>query len=248
MASASQTIVLITGANIGIGYATAKLLTQLSSSYHVILCSRDLSKGKAALAEIRALPDIKGTLSLLQLEVTSDESVTAAVATVEKDFGRVDVLINNAGTGAWESTAVLEKCKVSFETNALGAVRVTEAFKPLVLASKIGRIIFVSSGQGSISKLLDPANPWKQMRGVSYRMSKAAMNMAAAEYMLELQGKAKVFVMCPGFVHTNLRRDAEPRPGALPAETSAETLRSIIEGERDEDMQKLIAKEGIYAW
>ena len=220
----------------------------MSANYHVIVGSRSLEKGQQAANEIEA-GDIKGSLSLVQLDVTSESSIQAAGATVEKDHGRLDVLINNAGTGSWEAETLVEKIKVCFETNALGAVLVTEAFKPLLLRSERARIIFVSSGAGSVSRTLDSNSPNSNVRALPYRMSKAAMNMAMAEYQAELRDQGVVVqAMSPGFVHTNLRRDKEPLPGTLPAETAAETLLSMMEGKRDTDSNKLIRREGVNEW
>ena len=264
----SKTIVLITGANIGVGKATAAVLASSSPNYHVILTSRSEEKGTAALHELQASGTLQGTLSWQQLDVTSDASIAAAAAAVEKDYGRVDVLINNAAHGGMETmqAPMRQHFTEVIDTNTVGPVLVTEAFKHLLLKSEggKGRVIFVSSGLGSVGRKLNPASPDSVLRLFSegtppllgdvlaYRVSKAGLHMVAAHYHVELKDAGvKVHVLCPGFVATNLRRDKEPLPTALPPETSGRTIKGIIEGERDADLGKFVhcnEGEGTYPW
>ena len=96
---ASPKVVLITGANNGIGYETVKIFLQSPKPYHVYLGSRSLQKGQDAIAKIRAeVPATTNTVEVLQVDVNSDESIEKAAAVVEKEQGRLDTLINNAGT------------------------------------------------------------------------------------------------------------------------------------------------------
>ena len=252
MASA-KTIVLITGATSGVGLATAAHLARASAGYHVLVAGRTLSKSQQAISSVESSTannqPLKGTLSPLELEVTSESSISAAASAVQKTHGRLDILINNAGVGGFESQSLPDKIRACFEANALGAVMVTEAFQPLLLKSDNARIIFVSSGQGSVNRKLDPTSPTRSLKGLHYRMSKAAMNMAMAEYQVDLEDKGvKVYAMCPGYVHSNIRREKEAAPGALSADTSAETLVGIINGERDGEMGKLLHRDGVYDW
>jgi NAD(P)-dependent dehydrogenase (short-subunit alcohol dehydrogenase family) len=243
---ATNTIVLITGANSGIGKGAAKVITR-SSDYHVIMACRDLEKGQEALDEVKS-SGINGTVSLVQLDVTSESSIETAAKKIEESFGKLDVLINNAGTGGFETTSLQEKITLLFAVNSTGPALVTEAFKPLLLKSDNARIIFVSSGAGSINRKRDPNYQYKNVQAIAYGMSKAALNMLAAQYHVELLGKAKVYAMSPGFVHTDIRRDKERLPGTIDAETSAETLVDIIDGKRDADIDKFITREGTYPW
>ncbi|KAJ3547860.1 hypothetical protein NM208_g1286 [Fusarium decemcellulare] len=95
--SAYKKIVLITGANQGVGYETAKNLVLSSPDYHVILGCRNILKGEEAAASLQELPDIKGTVLSTELDVTDDTSVDAAAKLVGSEYGRVDILVNNAG-------------------------------------------------------------------------------------------------------------------------------------------------------
>ena len=253
--SQPKTIILITGANIGVGKAATEVIAQSSADYHVIMGSRSVEKGEAALREVRAT-NLKGTASLIQLDVTDDDSIAAAAKSVEQEFGRLDVLVNNAAIGGFEDPLGSRQAYLNvFNTNAAGAAMVTEAFQPLLLKSDHARIVFITSGQGSIARKLDPNTAYSNLEGFAYRMSKSAMNMLMAGYHGRLASKGvKIHAMCPGYVHTNLRRDTEPRPGTLPAETSGKTLLGLIQGDRDADVGKFVHNNpqdngpGLYAW
>jgi len=116
MASDGKKIVLITGANTGIGYETLRALLQSSREYHVLLGSRSLEKGNDAAAALKKeFPDSKSTVEVIQVDISSDESINAAFEKVKNAHGRVDCLLNNAGTsrlkavaspGSWASTPV----------------------------------------------------------------------------------------------------------------------------------------------
>lgn len=94
----SAKIVLITGANAGIGYETVKALYQSSVPYKIILCGRDIKKAEAAVEKVQSeVPKSSSTVSAIQLDVTDDKSIEAAFKKVSEDFGGLDILINNAG-------------------------------------------------------------------------------------------------------------------------------------------------------
>jgi NAD(P)-dependent dehydrogenase (short-subunit alcohol dehydrogenase family) len=129
---------------------------QRSSDYHVIVASRVRANGEKVVAELQA-ESPKGSLSCLHLDVTDNKSIQSAAASVEKDFGRLDVLVNNAGMSPTRIDGDLrERLMTIMNTNALGAVMVTEVFKELLFKSKNPRLIYVSSGLGSLSKASDP--------------------------------------------------------------------------------------------
>ena len=169
-----------------------------------------------------------------------------------KDFGRLDVLINNAGIVSTDPDLEAD-LKSTLDTNAIGAAVTTYAFVPLLKKSKNPRVIHVSSGLGSIAGRTDPKNPYAAFNGLSYRMSKAAMNMLAAQNKHEFAPwGAKVWTMCPGYVVTNLTGEADrenrKNTGALSSETSAQFLHQIIRGERDADDGKFVHVGGVYPW
>ncbi|KAJ1563638.1 hypothetical protein HK405_001309, partial [Cladochytrium tenue] len=146
------TVVLITGATSGIGFDTAaRLASDTRFKYHVVLAARNLQKGEAALASIRAQAD-PTSLSLVHLDVTDVDSINAAAAKLATELGRLDVLVNNAGIAKLPGPGSLHAdLRDSFTTNAIGPALVTDAFVPLLKSSGDPRIIYVSSSQGSIS-------------------------------------------------------------------------------------------------
>ena len=143
------TITLITGANKGLGRETARRL--LKADHTVLAGARDAERGQRTAAEIGAV--------FLQIDPTSDASVAAAAEQVRSEYGRLDVLINNAGTaeprvGVADLTA--DEAMQGFGINVFGPIRVTHAFLPLLRASDNPRIVNVSSGAGSFTRLLTP--------------------------------------------------------------------------------------------
>lgn len=241
----------VQGSNTGIGYEAALALVTHSSDYHVIVCSRSEEKGEKAVADLRRR-SIKGTVSLLQLDVTSDSSIAAAASAVTDQFGRLDVLINNAGVASTDSSTRVQ-LHDTFSTNVFGAMLVTEAFLPMLKQSKSQpRIIYVSSGLGSIGLKLDKSNPYSPVTANVYRMSKAAVNMLATCQHSDLQATGiKIFTICPGFVITGLgggSADNKKAAGAGSPETSARFLLSIVQGERDADAGMFLHEGGTYPW
>ncbi|OQE01124.1 hypothetical protein PENSOL_c005G05564 [Penicillium solitum] len=230
-----QTIILITGANSGVGYATAQILAA-HPNHHVIMACRDLQKGQQALSELQS-KDPKGTLSLLQLDVEDDTSISQAVNTVSEQFNRLDILLNNAGSAAPNSSGRARLNQI-FSTNVIGATLVSEAFIPLLLKSEKPYLIHVSSGLGSMKLATDPSSqiyaaPWDE-----YRASKAALNMITVQMHKRLQSRGvRVFAFCPGLVRSNLRGEDETAVSAHgragdPLESGRGIL-GIVLGERD---------------
>lgn len=247
-----KTIILITGANGGIGFLTAEVLAG-SPKNHVVVGSRSVDKGKAAIAEIRKqVPE--ASVSTVQLDVTDEKSIETAAAAISKDFGRVDVLINNAGIISHKQT-LIGQLRDTFETNAFGPAIVTETFLPLLEKSSGARLIYVSSGLGSINMRLDPKDMYKMLDGLAYRMSKAALNMLVAGAFVKYGPKGmKVWAFDPGYVVTNLSGTGEKgmqerrERGAGDPRMSANALASIVAGKRDEDVGKFVHENGIYPW
>ena len=120
------------GANQGVGYETAKNLVLSAAEYHVILGSRDTSKGEAAAEELRSSPGIKGTISMEQIDVTDQQSIEEAAGRIESKYGRLDILVNNAGIISMASPPTTDALRRVLETNVIGALGVTEAFVPLL--------------------------------------------------------------------------------------------------------------------
>lgn len=229
MPSPSTSIVLITGANQGIGYAVAEHLVK-AGTFHVLLGSRDMSKGSAAALAL----DPSGTIvEPIQLDVNSDSSITAAAAKIASTHGRLDALVNNAGINnemdfymglartiqagqkPESLTPPLDLAKLrkdytdAFNTNLFGVAAVTEAMTPLLekATAKPARIVFVSSHTGSLGLRSDESSSWHaRMSRPSfpiYRSGKAALNMLTLHYAAVHAEKGwKINASCPNLTDT----------------------------------------------
>ncbi|KAK1996223.1 short chain dehydrogenase [Colletotrichum falcatum] len=249
----SKKIILVTGGNQGIGYDTSVALVSASPDNHVIVGSRNKERGIKAVEDIRAR-NPAGTVSLLHLDITSDDSIKAAVDSLTAEFGVLDVLVNNAGIVVMQPKDRRSELLDTFNTNAASALILTEALIPLLKKSKDPRIINVSSGLGSISERADPGSLWYKNPAEAYRISKAALNMATVHMVYEFKSwGAKVWAYCPGYVVTNLSGESDRQNrinnGADSSETSAQGILEIVEGKRDGEAGKFIARfGGQYNW
>jgi NAD(P)-dependent dehydrogenase (short-subunit alcohol dehydrogenase family) len=254
----SPRVVLITGANSGVGLATTKVLTSASTDYHVIMAARSLSKAQTAKSEVEVEnTNSASRLFTVQLDVTDGASIIRARDFVEKEFGHLDALINNAAVGNGDPD-VYTRFRASMDTNVIGPAVVADVFRPLLLKSSNPYSIFVSSGAGSFGRAVERLKskrekPPEPPNGGAYHVSKAALNMIALREHIEFAEKGlKVFAMSPGFVVSNLRGTSEElRSGwgkAEPASVSGEIMLSILDGQRDEDVGKLVWKDGVYEW
>jgi NAD(P)-dependent dehydrogenase (short-subunit alcohol dehydrogenase family) len=190
-----MTITLITGANKGLGYETARRLVDLG---HTVLAgARDPQRGTKAASELGA--------TFIQIDPTDDDSVQAAAAWVRDEYGHLDVLINNAGTaaprvGAEELTA--DAAMEGFGINVFGPIRVTHAFLPLLRAAEQPRIVNVSSGVGSFHRILQPGTVENAVTLPVYPATKAALTMLTVQYARALPG-ILVNAADPGFTRTD---------------------------------------------
>jgi NAD(P)-dependent dehydrogenase (short-subunit alcohol dehydrogenase family) len=193
--------VLITGANKGIGYETARQLGALA--YRIWLGSRDAGRGAEAAAALKA----EG-YDVREIDVTNDESVRAAAARVRQEDGYLDVLINNAGVLGDMTKAPSEDpitaIKDVYEVNVFGPIRVTQAFIPLLKVSKRANIVMVSSGLGSLGWLSNPANANYGFNLLGHNTSKNALNGVMLVFSKELaQAGIKVNAADPGYANTD---------------------------------------------
>ncbi|MBT2905463.1 SDR family oxidoreductase [Streptomyces cellulosae] len=195
-----MTTTLITGANKGLGFETARRLVE--AGHTVWVGARDAERGRRAAERIGA--------RFVQLDVTDDASVEAAVKTVEAEGG-LDVLVNNAGIEPrGEGNAIpkgedttVEEMRAAFETNVFGVVRVTHAFLPLLRRSAAPVVVNVSSGLASLTRLSDPESFAHFYPAIAYPASKAAVNMITVQYAKALPD-FRVNAVEPGFTRTDL--------------------------------------------
>jgi NAD(P)-dependent dehydrogenase (short-subunit alcohol dehydrogenase family) len=195
--------VLITGANKSIGFETARQLG--ASGYRIWLGCRDKARGKAATERLSGEGH---EVRCLLIDVTSDESVTAAAAMVGTEDGKLDVLINNAGISGGARTApshqTIDDIRTVYETNVFGPIRVTQAFLPLLKAAGRANIVMVSSGLGSLGWLSDPTNPFYGVNILGYNSSKSALNAVTVCFAKELASLGiKVNAADPGYTATD---------------------------------------------
>jgi NAD(P)-dependent dehydrogenase (short-subunit alcohol dehydrogenase family) len=202
------TIALITGANKGIGYETARLLGARGMT--VLVGARDPELGGKAAAALRAGGADAWPVTL---DVTDEKSIEAAASLVEDEYGHLDVLVNNAGIARGDgdgrpSATTLATLRQVFETNVFGVVAVTNALLPLLRKAPAARIVNVSSEVGSIASMTDPASPLYFMASVPYPSSKSALNMLTAMYAKELRDTPiKVNAANPGYCATDLNNN-----------------------------------------
>ncbi|MEU9868953.1 SDR family oxidoreductase [Actinomadura sp. NPDC048021] len=229
--SGSRTVAMVTGANKGIGRAVAEALADRGMT--VLLGARDRRRGEEAASALRAAG---GDVHAVRLDVTDPATVQDAASWVEEHYGRLDVLVNNAGiTGSGQvapqdavdqipSSVDLELVRAVFATNVFGVIAVTNAMLPLLRRSSAARVVNVSSHAGSLTLTSDPDGPFTALLpSAAYTPSKAALNALTVQYANELR-KDGVLVnaVAPGFVDT----DSNDHTGHLtPAEGAAVVVR-----------------------
>jgi NAD(P)-dependent dehydrogenase (short-subunit alcohol dehydrogenase family) len=201
-------IVLVTGANRGIGLEICKQLGRIGHT--VILTARNEEKGREAIKEL------KGDVVFHTLDVTSQASVDELYHFVSDEYNRLDVLINNAGIVMKNtdlSLIEIDDVKKIMETNFYGPMRMNKAFMPLLQKSEDARIINVSSSMGSVANLTGGY--------AGYRISKIGLNAQTILLSYDLKRIGiKVFSMCPGWVKTDMGGTAAPRPVNMGADTA----------------------------
>lgn len=206
-------IALITGANKGIGFEIARGLATTGAT--VLLGARDAARGEQAAQELReAGLDTRH----VPLDVTDEASAAAAAKQIEEEYGLLDILVNNAGVArpdgdpasmdpqAWlPSTQSVMAMRAVFDVNVFGVITVTNAMLPLLRRAGAARIVNVSSEIGSLALTTDQSSPYWSMIGLSYPVSKTALNMVTVEYAKELwETPIKVNAVCPGYTATDL--------------------------------------------
>ncbi|KIF70472.1 short-chain dehydrogenase [Streptomyces sp. AcH 505] len=221
-----MTSILITGANKGIGFEAARQL--VAAGHTVYVGSRDAERGRQAAERLGA--------RAVQLDITDDASVAAAVKTVEADGG-LDVLVNNAGVeergennvviGPADVTADL--MRTTFETNVFGTVRALHAFLPLLERSAAPVVVNVSSGLGSMTQVTDPSGFTYAYPGVAYPASKTAVNMITVQYAKAFP-HIRINAVDPGFTKTDLNGNTGVQTVAQGAEVIVRMAQTAPDG------------------
>jgi NAD(P)-dependent dehydrogenase (short-subunit alcohol dehydrogenase family) len=218
-----KTVALVTGANKGIGFEIARGLAARGCA--VLLGARDAGRREDAVRRLADL-DVTG----VELDVTDPATIEAAAKTVDERFGRLDVLVNNAGiTGDFTQApgaGGIDQVRKVFEVNVFGVIMVTDAFLPLLAASAAPRIVNMSSTVGSLADMTSPDSIVAEMPAMlGYPVSKTALNAVTAQYAKHLRADGvRVNAVCPGYVATDLNGERglrTPEQGAAIAITLA---------------------------
>jgi NAD(P)-dependent dehydrogenase (short-subunit alcohol dehydrogenase family) len=235
-----MTTILITGANKGLGFETARQL--IAAGHTVYIGSRDVERGRRAAEQLGA--------RAVQLDVTDDASVEAAVRAIEADGG-LDVLINNAGVeergdnnvviGPADVTA--DVMRKTFETNVVGTVRVIHASLPLLQRSAAPVVVNVSSGLASLTRVTTPGAPAYAYPGVAYPASKTVVNMITVQYAKAFPNM-RINAVEPGFTKTDLNGNT----GIQTVEQGAEIIVRMAQVGPDGPTGGFFDAEGALPW
>jgi len=207
-------VALVTGANQGVGFQVAKEL--VAQGLTVVIGARNLERGQAAAKAIGP------GASALQLDVTDRTSIAEAARRIRTEFGRLNLLIQNAGIFSTRmaslglslqeygplslpSNVSLDEVRAVWETNVFGVLAVYQAMLPLLREAPTANIVNVTSAMGSLTMNLSPESPYHLMFGPSYSASKTALNAMTLAMMVELENTPiKVRLASPGFTRTAL--------------------------------------------
>jgi NAD(P)-dependent dehydrogenase (short-subunit alcohol dehydrogenase family) len=215
-------VAVVTGGNRGIGLEICRQLAD--NGFHVLLTARNAAKGGAAA---RSLQRAGLDVGFHKLDVTDTASIGRLASYIRKKYGRVDVLVNNAGIyldgGGWDArggsisesalSESVEKVRTTMETNLLGPYQLCQALLPMMAKRRDGRVVNVSSGSGQLT----------DMGGheAAYRMSKTALNAMTRIFAAEVKGKGVlVNAFCPGWVKTDMGGPNAKRSVAQGADTA----------------------------
>jgi NAD(P)-dependent dehydrogenase (short-subunit alcohol dehydrogenase family) len=220
--SGKTKVALITGANKGIGLETARQLGKLDVI--ILMGARDLARGEQAAEGLRG---IGVDARAVKLDMLHRPDYVAVATSIEKDFGKLDILINNAainldgGAGHETSTVPAKALRDTFDTNFFAMVELTQTLLPPLRKSDAGRIVNVSSSQGSLALLAPVGSPIYATKTFAYDASKTALNSFTIHLAHELHGtKIKVNAIHPGWVRTDMGGPKAPLALAEGAKTS----------------------------
>ncbi|KAI1288670.1 short-chain dehydrogenase [Xylaria venustula] len=246
--SSDKPLVLVTGANQGLGYATTKILAD-SGKYHVILACRSIEKGEAAITRLKSenLHVDISSLTPVVIDVADDASIKSARDVVANKFGHLDILINSAGVNGQipvRKPGLRDNYHYVFGINVFGVAVMTQEFLPLLRASPYvdRRIVNVTSGLGQIGVALsDNMYNAANLPAPEYRSSKAALNMLTAVDAIQLKPEGiHVIPLAPGYTATNLNAYNGTK---TPSQGAAAIVRAAIKGDAAEMTGKLQAEE-----
>lgn len=244
MKDMEKRVALVTGANKGIGHEVARGLAR--RGLVVLLGARNAQLGEAAAAALKSQDlDVR----FIEIDVVRPSTLTTAAERIGGEFGRLDVLVNNAGIADADdgapSVAKLDAVRRIFDVNFFGALAVTQAMLPLLRNSEAARIVNVSSELGSLTMNADPQWQYAAYKRLGYSASKAALNMLTVQLAAELKSSGiKVNAVNPGFTATDLNQH---RGTQTIAEGAAAALQYALIGS-DGATGGFFSADGPHAW
>lgn len=226
-------VAFITGGNRGIGFETARQLAQ--TGIEVVIGSRNPEHGKAAAEKLQA----EGlAVEAIRFDITKSADYKEAYDYFDKKYGKLDILINNAGVaketfGAPNNTSTVTQAALreTFDTNFFGTIELTQVLLPLIKKAPEGRIVNLSSILGSLALHADPKSPIYDFNALAYDASKTALNAFTVHLAHELRNtKIKVNSAHPGWVKTEMGTDAAPMEIPDGAKTSVQLATLAADG------------------
>ncbi|KAJ4291820.1 hypothetical protein N0V90_009715 [Kalmusia sp. IMI 367209] len=275
---AEKSIVLVTGGNTGVGYESVKALYTSPNAHLILMGSRSLNKAHAAIKALQSeVSDSKSEIAPIQIDIEDDTSIEKLNKDIETRYGKLDVLVNNAG-GSHDAVmrenptpaGIREAWDHTYSLNVTSTQVLTHTLIPLLLKStQTPRILFVTSGMSSLdtcaggkslsatAKTGLPTIPkgWPKppvLSQIAYRSSKVALNMMMLEWQRFLkEDGVKVFCVSPGFLATNLGGlgpEKLKQMGAVDPSLGGKLIKDVVEGKRDDDFGKVVKADGVQAW
>ncbi|KAH1448044.1 hypothetical protein KXW52_002193 [Aspergillus fumigatus] len=258
-------IVLITGANTGIGFQVVRALCNSTQTYSIIVGGRSPAKVHSAIRAIQSeFTNCQSQLYPLQIDLESDDSIKHASEDISTKFGRLDALVNNAG--AWfdaQANATMTERQMwakTWDVNVTGTHLLTSALMPLLLKSPDPRLLFVTSGAARLAGTDDlrlpinrsPPAGWPKPAGITataYRSAKTGLSMVLREWGRILKNDGvKIWGIAPGYLATGLgggTAEEMKKNGAEDADVAGPFIRSVLEGDRDTEVGRVIRREGV---
>ncbi|KAL7764000.1 hypothetical protein ACKLNR_005145 [Fusarium oxysporum f. sp. zingiberi] len=260
-------LVLVTGANTGLGFQIVKAICSSDTEYEVLVGGRSIQKAEQAITSLKEqFPS--SHLHAIQVDIEDDASIVSAFEHVKTKYGKLDALINNAGAQLDQQLAAgkmsaREMWNKTYDVNVTGTHLLTWAFAPLLLESSDPRLMFIASGTSSLTTSEHPDFPvnrqpskgWpKTLTNLdlpAYRSSKTGMNMMMREWFRIFgQDGVKVWAISPGYLATGLGlgQETNKAQGAIDPAIGAAVVKDVLIGVRDKDVGKVVSKQGIQPW
>lgn len=236
------------GANQGIGFHIAQVLSQSKTPYTILVGARDPTRGSEAVSKLLTTKtNSESTISTIEVDLNTSQTINAAIDTISKDYGRLDVLINNAGRNGNSQTR--DDWRAIFEVNVFGTMELTQRAFPLLEKSSDPKVVVLTTNMGSISMARGGHVPLGEA-GSPYSASKAAINMMVANWVHTKKG-VRFWAVCPGLCATEFGGEFTKQYGKDP-KLGADVVRQCVEGERDEEVGRVVyeedGKRGFYEW